>query len=152
MVEADPNGGNWRSGRRVWGRDGGWLVVAGGGLLRGMARRDRVGGVVMSGNPHKAAPFFVPGPPPAPSFYSNHARNLTPEMFERAIAAFRKVAAGLDALALSAAWTVEVLGRKAPPRLNGVRLRFDPRGSWGWRWHAYEAEPVRVRTCRGRRR
>jgi hypothetical protein len=39
-----------------------------------------------------------------------------------------------------------------PPRLNGVRLRFDPRGSWGWRWHAYEAEPVRVRTCRGRRR
>jgi hypothetical protein len=37
------------------------------------------------------------------------------------------------------------------PRLNGVRLRFDPRGSWGWRWHAYEAESVRVRTCKGKR-
>jgi hypothetical protein len=43
--------------------------------------------------------------------------------------------------------------RVTPPRLNGVRINFDEPGSWpGRRWVAWNVEPTRVRTCRGRRR
>jgi hypothetical protein len=43
------------------------------------------------------------------------------------------------------------------PRLNGVRVVFEPKAMGGLtrghqRWPAYSVEPIRVRTCRGRRR
>ena len=111
-------------------------------------------------NPYTAMPFFAP-PRQYPQS-SSFGLRFAPQAVEKVTAAIRKALDGLvefsgGALVLPSSATVEIIQPKHPPRLNGVRINFEPKQMGGLsrgqqRWCAYFNEPTRVRTCRGRRR
>jgi hypothetical protein len=113
----------------------------------------------MSGNPHKAEPFFAPWPPALPSSWSNRpGPPLTLEGIRRAQAALRALRPIEPPMAFVPVWHPLAKPAKSPPRLNGVRVVHGRAGEVlggpvvGPRWLITERlEPIRVRTCKGKR-